>query len=75
MRREKKGGEEETEKARRDVFSNDAREKEGGCGKGEAGGTGQRMKKGEREKGRLAEGRENPGRGGGRAGIVAPCLA
>lgn len=34
-----------------------------------------RGKKREREKGRLAEGRENPGREGGRAGIVAPCLA
>lgn len=34
-----------------------------------------RVKKREREKGWLAEGRKSPGRKGGRAGIVAPCLA
>jgi len=34
-----------------------------------------RVKKREREKGWLAEGRKSPGREGGRAGIVAPCLA
>lgn len=36
---------------------------------------GVRVKKREREKGWLAEGRKSPGRESGRAGIVAPCLA
>lgn len=77
MRRGKKGRkrERESEKARKDVSSNDAREKKREDAAREKPTGRVRVKKREREKGRLAEGRENPGREGGRAGIVAPCLA
>lgn len=48
--RKKKGTEKETEKARKDVSSNDAREKERGFGKGEAEGR-VRVKKESEKKG------------------------